>query len=353
MSSDDNETELPEAVSRALAEARKGDGSRSARSGWSGGPSGRWLALVPVSMALVMLALVMPRAAPPVDVPLPQIDARALALVQREDDVRAASARDKRLPDEVLAVGSALRIFQRAQAKATGTDEIAAARASLDHALGLLVAGGGESEREAAFDRLVTLRAVQLDSFLAEVARFEATGAETEELVDLGGAFVERMRSAGWIEGQKVLLSNAERRATFKIVWSTIVGGGLIPRLAPTLDEQRVLYTLYIEHPHPPDAQRTSFAVQRRNAVTPDDCERVATQERLAAEQWRADKIRKLGEIDPTYPTAYALGVAHYRAARYDQSVDAFRAWLDAHPDGPYTLRARNHLKAALAAYGP
>lgn len=351
MSSDDNETKLPEVVARALADARKGDASRS-RSGSGGGPSGRWLAFVPVSIAAVMLALVMPRAAPPEEVPLPQLDSRALSRVEQDDAARAASARDKRLPDEVLAVGTALRLFQRAQAKATSTDEIAAARASLDHALGLLVTGG-ESEREAAVDRLVSLRAVQLDSFLTEVARFESTGVVSDELVDLGGAFVDRMRSAGWIDGQRVLLSNAERRATFKIVWSTIIGSGLIPKLAPTLDEQRVLYTLYLTRPHPPDAQRTSFAVQRRAAVTGEDCARVDTQERLAAEMWRADKIRKLGEIDPTYPTAYALGVAHYRAARYDQSVDAFRAWLDAHPDGPYTLRARNHLKAALAAYGP
>lgn len=328
MSSDDNETPLPGAAR-----------------------SGRWLALVPVGMAAIMLALVMPRSAAPHDVPLPAVDARALARIERDDSARAAAARETRLPDEVLAVGTAFRAFQRKQATAAGADEIMAARTTLDHTLGLLVGDG--RDRAAAFDRLVSLRAVQLESFLAEVARFEATGAVSDELVDVGGAFIERMRSAGWVDGQRVLLTPAERRATFKIVWFTIVGSGSIPTLSPTLDEQRALYTLYLTRPHAPEAQRASFAVQRRDATTAEDCARVDLHERLAAEAWRADKIKRLGEIDPTYPTAYALGIAHYRAARYDQSVDAFRAWLEAHPDGPYALRARNHLKAALVAYGP
>jgi hypothetical protein len=47
------------------------------------------------------------------------------------------------------------------------------------------------------------------------------------------------------------------------------------------------------------------------------------------------------------------MGVAYYRVGRYDTSLEAFRSWIEKHPDGPLSLRARNHMKAAMAAYGP
>jgi hypothetical protein len=37
---------------------------------------------------------------------------------------------------------------------------------------------------------------------------------------------------------------------------------------------------------------------------------------------------------------------------RFDASAQSFEAWLKDHPEGPWTLRARNHLKAALDASG-
>ena len=46
------------------------------------------------------------------------------------------------------------------------------------------------------------------------------------------------------------------------------------------------------------------------------------------------------------YPTE---GVARYRHRDYEASVQSFREWLMQHPDGPWTIRARNHLRAALA----
>jgi TolA-binding protein len=54
--------------------------------------------------------------------------------------------------------------------------------------------------------------------------------------------------------------------------------------------------------------------------------------------------------LDPTYPAAYALGIAHFRRGAYPASAQAFRDWVDAHPEGPYALRAKNFLRAALAA---
>jgi TolA-binding protein len=70
--------------------------------------------------------------------------------------------------------------------------------------------------------------------------------------------------------------------------------------------------------------------------------------EAMAAEGWRLDKVRRIGALDPAYPTAYAVGVAHYRHKDYEAAVESFRDWIDAHPNGPWTLRARNYIRAAL-----
>jgi len=329
----------------------------------SSGRGGRWLALIPASVAFVLLFLLMPRAVPPEDIPLPEIDARALAAVERDDVTRAQRARQTRLPDDVLAVGSAIRAFGKAQSAATEVavgdaegrvEAVSDARAHLDDALRQLVARSTDpSTTSLVREDLRTLRAVQLAGFLDEVRRFEATGKSTPELEELGGAFVPRMSAAGWIEGKNVLLTEREQKVTYKLVWTTILGASQVSDLALTLDEQRVLYTLYLTRPHAPEAQRQGYVAQRKAASSAVECARADAEERAAAELWRADKIRKLGEVDPTYPTGFALGVAYFRAGRYDQSVEAFRAWSDRHPDGPWALRSRHHLKAALLAYGP
>jgi TolA-binding protein len=38
-----------------------------------------------------------------------------------------------------------------------------------------------------------------------------------------------------------------------------------------------------------------------------------------------------------------------YRTGSFDEAADAFRAHLAAHPDGPWTLRAKYHVLEALA----
>jgi hypothetical protein len=343
VASDDNETKkdeapLPPAVEQALAEARAPAPAKSSR----------WLALIPVTAAALMFLLMVPRATPPEDVPLPQVDGVALRAAVADDTARAAKARANRLPTDVLAVGSALRALNKVMA-AKDSEGVAPARAVLDDAL----RGLNARELKEVVDQLKTLRAIHVEEFLTEVSRFESTGQASAELLELGGSFIERMTDAGWVKGRDVLLDDAQRRAAFKLVWTAMVGGDRAPELALALDEQRALYTLYLSRPHVPDAERSSFEGLRRNAATDEECRTLAAKERLAAEAWRADKIKKLGEIDPAYPTSYALGVAYYRAGRYDMSMNAFRTWLDAHPDGPLTLRARNHWKAAFSANGP
>lgn len=339
---------LPPSVERALAAARASAATAGTKPAQPGTKSARWLALVPVTIAALTMLLMMPRTVPPEDVPLPQIDGAALEAQQKDDRTRAASARATRPAGELLLVGTTLRKLNVAQVTGASSEDVGVARTALESAF-LTVAADGEK----GLDGLHTLRALQLESFLTEVERFEATGKSSEELEELAGPFLDHMIAAGWVQGGKVLLDDGARRAAYKLVWNAQMGAERLRGMALSLDEQRALYTFYLTHPHASEAQRLAYEAMRRRASTRDECLKANAEEHLDMEQWRIDKIRRLGELDPTYPTGYALGVSYYRSGRLEQSIEAFRGWVVNHPDGPYSLRARNHLKAAVLAFGP
>jgi len=341
VSADENDQRppLPERVAKALAKARAAADADRKRSG------GRVLALVPVAIAAIMLALMMPRATAPDVVPLPRVDARALAAIARDDDARARRAEASRLPTDVLAVGGAFREIEVADPSG---DDVAAA----DARRRLVGALSGLLPRESLDADLAALRALQTRHFLDALAAWERSGEVSGELKELGGRFLERAREAGWIEDRRVILDDTERRVVFKTVWNALIGVDGKAALAITLDEQRALYAFYLRHPHPAEGARGALVAARQAATTPAACAKVNLDETRQTELWRAEKIKKLGAIDATYPTGYALGVAYYRAGRFDLSADAFQSWLEKHPDGPWALRTKNHLKAALLAHG-
>ncbi len=333
---------LPPRVERAFARARA-----AVLADRDAPKSGRWLAAVPVSVAMVMFAILMPRASPPSEVPLPDVDMRSLSRTISEDGARAARARETRLPGDILAVGSAVRAINQADARGASELEAHDVRSRLDDAVAKAFV------REGASDDMLALRALELEGFLAEARSFEKNGEESRELAELGGGFVRRMREATWIDGHRILASDVQLRAAYKLVWNALTGTDRLPSFHLSLDEERVLYALYLARPHAPDARRLELAAELGSAATRADCERARANHERAVELWRAEKIRKLGQIDPSYPTNYALGVAYFRAGRYDLAVEGFRSWLDAHPEGRWSLRARNHLRASVAAYGP
>jgi hypothetical protein len=299
------------------------------------------LAFVPLGVGLVFGPLVLPRAAPPNDVPLPIVDERAFARQMATDRALADSVRAKALPDDVRALASAIREFHALEAKDAPGDELHAARGKVDEVLPAAIASG--------MDGLVRLRASQLEAFVAEVARFEASGTESQELAELGGAFVRRMRREGWVTDHTVLFGDAERRVVFKLMWDAFVGLDAHAELAPTLDEQRVLYRFYLAHPHANEARRDAIAAARRGATEKKHCDAIARGEQLAIEEWRLERIARLSAIDPSYPAAYARGIVQYRRGRYSAAAEAFRDWLHDHPDGAWSRRADSYLRASLA----
>jgi hypothetical protein len=309
--------------------------------------AGRWLAVLPIGIAALVLLLMMPRATEPDAIPLPRVDRRALRAIAEAGDRRATAAEETRLPSDVLAIGSAIRGLQAAEER--GADELERTQAQRQ-----LDAAARDLTRRASLDEeLLSLRALQTRRFLDVLSHWERTGDKTPEHLEIAGSFVRRSEEAGWVEpGRRLILDEHQRRVAFKTLWNALAGLEGRGPFALALDEQRALYSLYLERPHLADTHRVVLLAQRRDARTPEACARTNREEARLRELWRVEKIRKLGAIDPAYPAGYALGVGWYRAGRYDLSAEAFTRFLGAHPDGPYALRAKNHLKAALAAHG-
>lgn len=302
---------------------------------------GAGLALVPVVVAAFLGFLSLPRAVPPDEVPLPEVDGRALEKSRAIEDRLIADFDREGLVGDVRALGSALRAYHRAQLD--GTADTAATKQDVERARAVAVGTAGMEKVHALF-------VVQRTAFFREVAAYETTGVESDELRELGGAFLPRLRQAGWVRDHRILASDDERRVLYKMMWGLDVGLDQDAPFVLDLEERRILYRLYLRLPHPPEHLRVTLAKAKEHARDAAECAKVEDEERAMAEKWRVSKITVLGEFDPTYPTEYALGIAHYRLGDYVASAADFRRHLDRHPSGPLTLRAQNYLKAALQA---
>jgi hypothetical protein len=301
-----------------------------------------WLAAVPVAVGLVFGVLLLPRAVVPEGVPLPAADAGALDRAAAADHALAERARSQPLPGPVRALGSALRTFHELEEQQAEVRSLGDARHAIDVDLADAVRAGD--------DALLALRAVQLEGFLEEARRFDATGEESPELGALAGGFVRSMRSEGWCEGHALTARPRVLRVMFKEMWNGFLGLESRPGFEPTLDERRALFAFYLGHPHLPAKSREQVEALRRGARDAKDCAEADAAERRGVERWRLERIARLAAIDPSYPAAYARGIASYGAGRYDDSAAAFRDWLHEHPDGPFTLRAQAFLRAAVSA---
>jgi hypothetical protein len=309
----------------------------------AGSWGGRALALFPVGVAALFAVLMLPRAAPPDDVPLPLADGQALARQERADDELARQAMREGLPGEARLLGTAIRELHALEPKETDAVAVQKARTALDDAL-------AQAVHTIGINGLLELRAVELQSFLTAVDSFERKGEESDELVALAGSFVRRMRAEGWCDGHTLSMTHRELRVMFKLMWDAMLSLEGRPELAPTLDELRSLYAFFLSHPHPTDASRAALEAARAAAKDKAACDAIATGTRNSSEAWRLERINRLAAIDPSYPAAYARGVILYRRGSYGAAAEAFRDWLRDHPSGPWSLRARNHLRAAAEA---
>jgi hypothetical protein len=278
------------------------------------------------------MLLSLPRPIEPTEIPMPAIDGAALARVAQEDARLADEAR-RGLDVDVRALGSEIRAFGRADALGE-LHEVGEARPKVVAAAHAAVAHGARP--------LLALRAFQLQAFVREVRRYEATGEPSDDLVELGGSFVRmlELERSGWIERTaagkaRLVVPPDVLGVLFKRRWNeitTLMG----EELALRKEEQRALLVFLLRHPPrqplpgtEPSAEPTPF-------------------ERAQQDDLRLKKIDELAQLDPAYPASLARAVIHHRRGRWAKAADELRRHLDASPDGPWTLRAQNHLRAAL-----
>lgn len=279
--------------------------------------------LVAVVLAGSVALLAVPRSVPPSDLPMPLVEPARLREIERADEVAARSAERHELDPDVRALGSLLRAFGRAEASG---DE-----PKLIH-LRSEIASASARARVQGEGPLLELRAFQLRAFLREVRRFAVTGEASAELVELGGTFADMLRRNGWCEGSGrcvLRMDEAALRASFKRRWCEISGlsGGALD-LAK--DEQRALSRFLFAHP--PRA-RDDVGASRRDG---------------SESAFLLRKIDELAALDPSYPRDLARGIVHFRKGDSRRAAAFFATYLEASPDGPWSLRAQNYLRAAL-----
>jgi tetratricopeptide (TPR) repeat protein len=272
--------------------------------------------------------LAVPHPAEPTFLPPPLPDPRALTRARLADEALADQAELEPLDADIRALGSALRAYGAADA-AGDPGAIVKSRKDVATAAARALALGEEE--------VLRLRAYQLRTFLREVRTWEITGIEGPDLTELGGGFTGMLERNGWVLGRRVLLSDAALRAAFKRRWNEVTGIER-PPFQPTLDEHRAFYRFVLEHPiGPPGAP-----IDVGGGVGDPEAARGPK------DQYRLKKIDEIAALDPAYPSDLARGIVLYRLGRFLPAVQAFRRHLEASPDGPFTLRARGYLRAAL-----
>lgn len=280
-------------------------------------------------------------------VPLPVADPQALVRSAAADGELARRASGEPLPAAIRALGSAIRDFHTLEASNAGSSFLYESRRNVDAALADAFRAGAAA---GPWGELAELRAVQLEGFLTEIERFEATGEPSPELEALAGGFLRSLAAEGWMQGRELAPDRDALRTMFKLMWTSFLHLGDRPELDPTLDEQRALYAFYLSHAHPGRSAREAISAARRGARDARSCAAIDASERAAVESWRLEQVVKLAALDRSYPGDYARGVASYRKGDFRGSAKAFRAWLMEHPDGPLALRTQSYLRSAIAA---
>ncbi len=289
--------------------------TRARRKAWFEG----WQAgVVAVSIAALGLLLGAPRAVPPVELPVPVPTQRNLELSLAQHRARGAvmarrgaEARVERFDQR--RVGAAVRAF--------GVADVARDQeALLDAKRELVAAVQGLRALPDGDEQLRELLGYQLSSFLHELARWRSTGIESVELSELAGSITQAITESGWLGPGRALLPDEHvQAALFQKRFAEITGARELVGL--TQDQHRALLAFLIAHPP-----------------------QVGNPAAVAA--FRARRVEEAAQVDDAYPIELARAIVRQQAGDAAGAIEAYRRHFELHPDGPWTLRARNHLKA-------
>lgn len=272
-----------------------------------------------VAAALLAAALAVPRSAPPSHIPLPAVATGDLSADQQLDDQRAKRARELGLSFEIRTLGEYFRRYGAAEHEAGGrksaglTDRLQDVEASMR---------GLRRLRSAEVDEhLLQLRALQSELFVGALMAWSGEQAPAD-LTELGGNLTNAPGHAGWFVGGRFVASPATARVLFKARWNQVCGVTDVDGFRATPNEAVLLLRFLLTHP---------------DGVEP-----------MAQHQNQLLVLEALSKRQPEYPINFARGSVLYQLGNYQLAGAAFQAHIDAHPDGPWSLRARNHLLAAL-----
>jgi hypothetical protein len=271
-------------------------------------------ALLVVAMALLSALLVVPRRVEPEWVPPPRVDRLEQRQLQAAEAQRSARARAG-LPLELRAVGEAFRQLGRASSANDASPELTR-RVLLERLATARKLHGDE--------RLLELRALQTELFV-DAMTASSDSEPTAERVELGGSLFNLGLKRGWFEPGPGRARRDELSTLFRVYWADVLRLRRHP-FAPTLNEWRAYYRFLLSQPN-------------RNA-----------EPRGHDLQLKLSYVAALVREDLDYPVHLARGVLLYQQGNLADAAAQLVAHLEQHPDGPWTLRAKNYLAACGAA---
>ncbi len=272
-----------------------------------------------IVFALFGAAVGLPRATTPYVVPIPKHDPRTVREADAIERLRAEEAVANELPYGVRLVGERVRRLGAALVDQPSRAPQIERQLQAD-VQSQLKAGQAEN--------LLRLRALQSELFLNAVRHWQKTGEVDSELRELGSDF-DRIAQTSWLAGEhsddrRLVLGASDLRLLFRVRWGLLTGVHRTPPFGPSLNEFRRYYGLLIAHPEGGLQADARDRAQRQLAY-----------------------VGALGKIDPNYPTSFARGAALLLMQEPESAAKAFEQHLEQHPNGPWTLLARNHLIAA------
>lgn len=268
-----------------------------------------------VGVCALSAALVVPRDVPPELVPPPRVDRVEQRLERALDAERASLARrPARLSYLLRSVGEAFR--QHGRAAHSAPELLEQRRAQLRRLAAEAL------EREGA-EPLLELRALQTELWL-EALR-QGSAEPTSDAVELGGGLWNDAREKGWFAPPPAGADDGERSALFRRYWAASLGLERRHPFALTLNEWRAHYRFLLSRPMP-DAPFRDGDLRSK-----------------------LEYVAALASHDQEYPENLARGILLYWRGLPVPAAAALRAHLERFSDGPWTLRARNHLAACGA----
>jgi tetratricopeptide (TPR) repeat protein len=276
-----------------------------------------------VGLALLAAWLALPQGTMPDYLPLPLLSSAELAAASAEQRLEARQARQHPLDYSARTVGEAFRQLGRLVHNGEPIDVERRDR---------FRAFVGQARHQVGDAPIRQLRAIQTELFLAALKDWENTGVEGDDLIELGGDFLTVATELGWVKlanHEKLApvahntkpcleLDEYERAALFLARWTDLAG----------MTEDA---TLHLQSVWPLLALRSRLRLPLSKLGARD-----------------LSLVERVKRLSPRYPDRLSQGLIYARLGDMTQAIAAYRAHLAANPDGPYTLRARNHLRYAL-----